>query len=72
MESQIQAVEGTDLLSFVLSIEYDKFTCCLISSNEEQLKRDALNYFHEMMLLYESPVNDLCDGELEEIHLEPL
>lgn len=69
---QIKKLEETDVSEFDLSIEYDKFTCFLIGDGNE-LWRDVLQYFNEMMLVnIPAEPYDISDGTLDEISLEQL
>lgn len=67
---EIKKLPDTDLSEFELSIEYDKFTCFLVG-NENELKRDVIHYFNEMMLVNADPY-DVSDGVLDEVNLKLL
>lgn len=49
----------TDLMKFELQIDYEKFTCCLIET-EENLWKEVLKYFCEMM------ADDTVEAEIDD------
>lgn len=47
-QSKTEKLEGTELYKFELEIDYEKFTCVLIGS-EQGLWKEVLKYFEDML-----------------------
>jgi hypothetical protein len=58
----------TDLMKFELVVDYEKFTCVLIGT-EENLWRDVLQYFCEMMDVNSKPSDDFHKQLLDDVSL---
>lgn len=55
-DSKIGILEDTDLWKFELLIDYEKFTCVLLSDSEQNLKKEVLEYFQDMLRDPKTPV----------------
>lgn len=61
-------LDSPDLMKFELEVDYEKFTCVLIGT-EENLWRDVLQYFCEMMDVNSKP-SDENELQLDDVSLK--
>lgn len=48
-ESKIGPLGDTGLIKYELMIDYEKFTCVILSDTEQRLKKEVLEYFQRMV-----------------------
>ena len=68
---QIDKFVDTDLVQFELLIDYEKFTCVIVAT-EEQLKKEVLQYFNEMLDLNDQESWQCNEEFIPEIVLKSL
>jgi hypothetical protein len=71
-EYRVEKIEDSDLWKFELVIDFDKFTCLIISDTKETLKTSVLQYFCEMMNVNIQEPCDTSDFVMKDVIIEPL